>query len=100
MIQWCIGHLSDVQLIAFLQRSRAALRTDSRGVQGYIVVKENTCKDTELHGRIFDDEDSSITRSDSAFKQIFKRAGLTLLRHELQTGFPQQLFPVISYVLR
>ena len=63
MVQWCIGHLSDDELAEFLRRSQQSLRRSKEGkVEGYIIVKENTCKDTEKDGRLFDDEDSSITR--------------------------------------
>ena len=57
--QWCLPYMADADLIAFLKRSRAALRKG-----GAIVVKENVCKDgdggiPEIH---FDAEDSSVTR--------------------------------------
>ncbi|KWU46590.1 hypothetical protein RHOSPDRAFT_32050 [Rhodotorula sp. JG-1b] len=100
MIQWCIGHLSDDELVAFLKRSRAALRQQPDGgpCEGYILLKENVCKDeTE---RLFDEDDSSYTRSDKVFREIFDRAGLTLYRREVQQGFPEELFPVIAYALR
>ncbi|GAA5894650.1 hypothetical protein JCM6882_006647 [Rhodosporidiobolus microsporus] len=103
MVQWCIGHLSDDELVAFLQRSRAALRQKKDGTcEGFIVLKENVCKDSDADGagRLFDDEDSSITRSDKAFRQVFARAGLTLLRREVQQGFPEELFPVVAYALQ
>ncbi|GAA5932637.1 N-terminal protein methyltransferase [Sporobolomyces koalae] len=101
MIQWCIGHLSDDELAEFLKRSQKALRRGTDGkIEGYIVVKENTCKDSEKDGRLFDDEDSSITRSDAAFKAVFKQAGLRLLRREVQQGFPKELFPVVAYALQ
>ncbi|GAA5978207.1 hypothetical protein JCM10908_004273 [Rhodotorula pacifica] len=100
MIQWCIGHLSDDELVAFLQRSRAALRQQPDGgpCEGYIVLKENVCQDEAE--RIFDEDDSSFTRSDKVFREIFERAGLTLYRREVQQGFPAELFPVIAYALR
>ncbi|KAK4053806.1 hypothetical protein OIV83_001462 [Microbotryomycetes sp. JL201] len=102
MIQWCIGHLSDEQLVDFLKRSRRALRQDQDECQGYIILKENICKDEESNGAgiIFDDDDSSVTRSDKVFKRIFEQAGLSLVRRELQMGFPKELFQVMSYVLR
>ena len=57
------GHLSDDELVAFLKRSRAALRQQPNAggaCEGYILLKENVCKDeTE---RLFDDDDSSYTR--------------------------------------
>ncbi|GAA6050069.1 hypothetical protein JCM3770_001354 [Rhodotorula araucariae] len=103
MIQWCIGHLSDDELVAFLQRSRASLRTAvDETCEGFIVLKENVCSDTAAdgQGRLFDDDDSSITRSDKAFREVFARAGLEILRREVQLGFPEELFPVVAYALR
>jgi protein N-terminal methyltransferase len=66
--QWCLGHLSDFDLIAFLKRSQEALRTlisitDIR-TKPLIIVKENTCCDLP-DGRgvtVFDEQDSSVTR--------------------------------------
>lgn len=59
--QWCLGHLSDEQLVAFFKRARASLRNPARSL---MVVKENVCRDTEDNQpRIsYDDEDSSLTR--------------------------------------
>ncbi|BGP13724.1 hypothetical protein JCM10213_009061 [Rhodosporidiobolus nylandii] len=99
MIQWCIGHLSDDELVAFLQRSRRALRQRADGTcEGFIVLKENVCKDEDE--RLFDEDDSSITRSDKAFRAVFACAGLTILRREVQQGFPEELFPVVAYALQ
>ncbi|BGP22677.1 DUF858, methyltransferase-like family protein [Rhodotorula toruloides] len=103
MVQWCVGHLSDSELVGFLQRSRRALRQQANGTcEGYIIVKENVCKDTDGNGagKIFDEDDSSITRSDKAFREVFERAGLTIVRREVQRGFPAELFPVVAYALR
>ncbi|ORY59422.1 alpha-N-methyltransferase NTM1 [Leucosporidium creatinivorum] len=102
MIQWCIGHLSDAQLVEFLKRSRKALREGENGTEGYIMLKENICKDTdgEGAGQLFDDDDSSITRSDKVFRQVFADAGLEIIKREIQQGFPAELFPVVSYALR
>lgn len=60
--QWCLGHLSDVDLVAFFRRCRQALRDAEKSV---IVVKENLCQD-EPDGSprtVFDESDSSLTRS-------------------------------------
>lgn len=56
--------MSDLELVAFLQRSQKALRRSENGLEGYIMLKENTCTDGagEGAGRLFDTEDSSITR--------------------------------------
>ncbi|KPV75776.1 uncharacterized protein RHOBADRAFT_48304 [Rhodotorula graminis WP1] len=102
--QWCLGHLSDDELVSFLQRARAALRTSRTdgSCEGFIIVKENVCSDSAADGagRLFDDDDSSITRSDRAFRDVFERAGLEIVRREVQLGFPEELFPVVSYALR
>jgi protein N-terminal methyltransferase len=61
--QWCLGHLNDADLLAFFRRSRAALRErEDKG--GFIVVKENLCRNDEDGGprTSFDQTDSSITR--------------------------------------
>lgn len=52
--QWCVGHLTDGQLVAYLRRCRGALAPD-----GFIVVKENLTRQGE---DLFDDVDSSVTR--------------------------------------
>lgn len=59
--QWCLGHLSDPELLAFLERSYAALREKGRSL---IIVKENCCSDAPDGGprSTFDEEDSSLTR--------------------------------------
>ena len=64
-IQWCVGHLSHDQLVAFLRRAHKALRRGEGGeVEGFIVVKENVCKDEDGDGvgALFDEDDSSTTR--------------------------------------
>ena len=59
-IQWCVVHLTDVQLVEFLRRCATALRTDQEGkVTGRIVIKENL---TTGGKDLFDEVDSSVTR--------------------------------------
>lgn len=72
--QWCLGHLSDTELITFFKACKAALRPpiipeggyDSEGdrMKSLIIVKENTCFNEEDGGSaiVFDPEDSSVTR--------------------------------------
>ena len=57
--QWCLSYMTDADLIAFLKRSRAALRKG-----GAIVVKENMCKDGDggVPDVRFDADDSSVIR--------------------------------------
>lgn len=89
--QWCLQHLSDKDLIAFLKRSKAALKPG-----GIIGVKENVCSE-EADGteRVwYDDEDHSITRSTKAYERVFKEAGLEIVKCEVQFGMPAELFVV------
>lgn len=59
--QWCLGHLSDIDLVSFLKRSHESLKKHPKAL---IVVKENICSDTDEGEpqEIFDDQDSSLTR--------------------------------------
>ena len=57
--QWCVGHLTDTELVAYLKRCAEGLRAG-----GIIVVKENIADKED----IFDDEDSSVTRYGSLLK--------------------------------
>jgi protein N-terminal methyltransferase len=109
--QWCLGHLEDTDLIAFFRRSRASLRQSGRSV---IIVKENLCPDDPGPSpcMVFDDSDSSMTRSvnvptcaqlmrltfllrsDLAWKQVFEQAGLALIKEQVQEGLPEGLYAV------
>jgi protein N-terminal methyltransferase len=94
--QWCVGHLTDAQLTAYLQRAADALTSN-----GIMVLKENNS--TDLEGKdIYDEVDSSVTRTDETFRRIFKKAGLNLIKAEEQLGFPRHLglLPVRTYALR
>lgn len=96
--QWCLGHLSDPDLIAFLKRSQQSLR----GSRSLIVVKENCCSDGAdgTPKTVFDEDDSSLTRSDLAWKKAFELAGLRLIREQVQGGLPEGLYTVKMYALR
>ncbi|KAK5101523.1 hypothetical protein LTR70_000749 [Exophiala xenobiotica] len=104
-IQWCLGHLADKQAVEFLKRAARALagydvQNEVEGeAQGWIMVKENLS--TDAWGEdIFDDVDSSVTRSDQKFKHLFEEAGLKIVKMEAQSGFPKDLYPVKMYALR
>jgi protein N-terminal methyltransferase len=59
--QWCLGHLSDEELVAFFRRAKASLRASPDSL---IAVKENLCRD-QLDGgprTVYDEQDSSVTR--------------------------------------
>lgn len=92
--QWCLGHLTDVQLVEYFCRCKGAL---VRG--GWIVVKENMS--TDLEGRdVFDEVDNSVTRTDGKFRTLFKQCGLKIVATEVQRGFPKELYPVRVYALQ
>ena len=92
--QWCLVHLTDKQLVAYLGRCKRAV-VDG----GWIVVKENMSTDRNSED-MFDEVDSSVTRTDGKFRKLFGEAGLKIIRTELQTGFPKGLFPVRFYALQ
>lgn len=92
--QWCLGHLTDRQMVDHLTRCRDALTPT-----GWIVVKENLSTDRE-GADIFDEVDSSVTRTDGKFQELFRQARLKIVKSELQTGFPKGLYPVRFYALR
>jgi protein N-terminal methyltransferase len=52
--QWCVGHLTDAQLISYLEKCGRAVNED-----GLIIVKENLSTSDE---DVFDELDSSVTR--------------------------------------
>jgi len=93
--QWCVGQLTDTQLVEYLKRSQAWIVPGN----GLIVVKENLSNDP-LKRDIFDETDSSVTRTTEKFQSLFKEAGLRVVRTELQRGFPVGLYPVRMYALR
>ncbi|QLQ78449.1 hypothetical protein HG537_0A06960 [Torulaspora globosa] len=90
--QWCVGHLPDDELVKFFERCKTALQPN-----GTIIVKENN---TPTNNDDFDPQDSSVTRSDTKFKQLFERAGLKLIATDRQKGLPKELYPVRMYALK
>ena len=92
--QWCLGQLRDDQLVAFFKRATKHIQDG-----GWIIVKENMSTDPRGQD-IFDETDSSMTRTDTKFRQIFEEAGLKIVATEVQRGLPKELFPVRSYALQ
>ncbi|UKZ83201.1 hypothetical protein TrVFT333_011006 [Trichoderma virens FT-333] len=80
-VQWCAGHLTDIQLVEFLGRCREVLSPD-----GVIILKENM---STRGCDVFDEEDSSVTREDTKFQSLFEQANLRIAATELQRGFPR-----------
>lgn len=92
--QWCLGQLDTPDLVAYLARCKRALRRGGR--QSLIFVKENIATAED----VFDEQDSSWTRSEASFLEIFKAAGLVVVKAGLQHGFPKELFRVKLWALR
>ncbi|BEJ12456.1 hypothetical protein CspHIS471_0209160 [Cutaneotrichosporon sp. HIS471] len=105
--QWCLGHMSHGDLVAFLRRAKNALRAQSIDMGDeyaapIIVVKENCCEDGP-DGRaseFLDEEDSSLTRSNGKWLEVFHEAGLQVVKEEVQQGLPDELFVVKTWALR
>ncbi|KAI0526261.1 alpha-N-methyltransferase NTM1 [Xylaria bambusicola] len=95
--QWCLGHLTDIQLEEYLLRCKSTLSVGEDGkVTGVIVVKENITTGEDQ----FDEIDSSVTRTEETFRRIFEKTGLRVIKSELQHGLPSELFPVRMFALR
>ncbi len=63
-VQWCVGHLTDEQLVQFLKRCKSTLNPEV----GVIVVKENNSTGGE---DVFDPLDSAVTRYRGFHVDIF-----------------------------
>ncbi|KAI6655539.1 hypothetical protein LOD99_2038 [Oopsacas minuta] len=90
--QWVLAHLTDKDMMEFLDRSRIALQH-----KGLIVAKENVVK--EVEERLFHKDDSSQTRSCKVFKELFAKAGLKLLKEVKQGNFPPGMLEIRTFVL-
>ncbi|KAL8988234.1 MAG: hypothetical protein Q9177_002659 [Variospora cf. flavescens] len=92
--QWCLGHLTDEELCCYLGRCGNTVQEG-----GWIVIKENLSTDP-MAKDVFDEVDSSVTRTDAKFRRLFEEAGLKIVRTEIQNGFPKHLLPVRIYALQ
>ena len=108
--------MKDQPLVDYFVRCRRGIMS-----QGIIVVKENIAPE-EGGGDVYDELDSSVTRSvlyslflshsccfcanrvndrtDKKFRSLFKTAGLKVVRTEVQRGLPKGLYQVRSYALK
>lgn len=91
--QWCVGQLPDAELVEFWKRCREALMENGVGT---MIVKENIAPNDD----IFDETDSSVTRTDAKFRQLFIEAGFKLIASDVQKGLPKELYPVRMYCLK
>lgn len=89
--QWVLGHLTDYDLIAFLERCSEALAQN-----GVIVIKENIATTDEIS---YDEDDSSVTRPLSMMEKIFEEAKLKTVKTAIQANFPDDIYPVYTFAL-
>ena len=89
--QWCLGQLTDEELVSYFYRAKQGLREN-----GWIVVKENVASGEDE----FDDADSSVTRALAKWRSLFRESGLVAPFEEVQRGFPKGLFEVRMWGLR
>lgn len=89
--QWCVGQLPDEELVKFWIKCRECLMPN-----GTMIVKENIAPLED----IFDETDSSVTRSDNKFRELFVQAGFKLIASDVQKGLPKELYPVRMYCLK
>ncbi|EGV64474.1 proline di-methyltransferase [Yamadazyma tenuis] len=89
--QWCVGQLPDEELVKFWIKCRENLMEN-----GTMIVKENIATFED----IFDETDSSVTRTDTKFRELFVQAGFKLIASDVQKGLPKELFPVRMYCLK
>ncbi|AOA60555.1 Alpha N-terminal protein methyltransferase 1 [Komagataella phaffii CBS 7435] len=90
--QWCCGHLPDPAFLEWLNKCKTAIQKD-----GLLVIKENN---TTTDEDMFDDTDSSKTRSDTNFRRLFAEAGWKLISVDRQKGVPRELYPIRMYALK
>ncbi|PAA77090.1 hypothetical protein BOX15_Mlig005282g1, partial [Macrostomum lignano] len=93
-VQWVIGHLRDAHLVDFLRRAAASLSPC-----GMIGVKDNVITSRDDSEYDFDEQDSSVCRPRRSLLNLFNQAGLIVLLEETQEGFPDALYPVLSFAL-
>lgn len=93
-IQWVIGHLHDLDFIAFMKRCANGLKPG-----GVIILKDNTITNArELF--CLDLDDNSVCRNKKYLEILFDFCGLEIVYEEYQKGFPEELYPVAMIALK
>lgn len=85
-VQWVLSYLTDDDIVDFLRRCGESLMDD-----GVIVLKENTCDDSDFE---VDVEDASVTRSLRYWKRLIQQAGLRVFHEKMEIGLPDEIYPV------
>ncbi|KAI9684634.1 MAG: hypothetical protein M1829_000007 [Trizodia sp. TS-e1964] len=88
--QWCLGHLTEAEVVAYLRRCWAGV-----GPGGWVVVKENVGRED-----VYDGVDSSVTRAEQTWARVFERAGLRVVCEAGENWAVELgLFPVRMWAL-
>ena len=74
-----------------MKKSKAALNEG-----GIIILKENH----NSSGFLVDKADFSVTRSYLMFKELFEKAGLEIVKDEVQLNWPSELLTIRMYMLK
>ncbi|PIA18475.1 methyltransferase like 11A-like protein [Coemansia reversa NRRL 1564] len=89
--QWVLSHLTNSDMVALLRRCASGLAPN-----GLVCVKESIAR----QGYIIDQDDSSVTRTESIFERIFNKANMEIVEKNVQTELPQGCFVVKMWALR
>jgi galactose mutarotase-like enzyme len=83
-IQWVLSYLTDEDIVKVLRRCGESLTVD-----GVIILKENTCAESDFE---VDSDDASVTRSLRYWKVLFHLSGLRVI-HEKYESLLKDLYP-------
>ena len=92
-LQWVVGHLTDNDLLRFLEKTKNNLLPG-----GYLVFKDNAT--SEHYGFYVDREDNTVARSLPYFHRIFEKAGYEVDLEERMEGLPIICMPTMKFVLK
>ena len=90
-IQWCVGQCTDSQVHDLFVRLQKCLTPG-----GWLILKENLSNHL-LGEDVYDETDSSVTRTDEKFRKLFQEANMKLVATELQRGFPKELLYLVRF---
>ena len=90
-IQWVIGHLHDLDFIAFFRRCAIGLKPG-----GVIVLKDNVSEGSTF---MVDKDDSSVARCKAYMHLLLTLSGLNVALEQRQADFPEDLCPVHMWAL-
>lgn len=91
-IQWCVENIDDEDLVGLLTKLKGHLIE-----KGVVVVKENIIKENEEVQ--INDIDYSRVRTDSLFKDLFKKSGYRIFKSMLHPNWPKDMMGVGIYFL-